>query len=368
MPHDFDYGNRLRSVGTTETYRYDGHGRRVQTTQGNGSLTLWMYAQSGQMLFSFKGPSNQTTHENVYLAGSLVATIDHAWPSNAVTATKYQHTDALGSPVAISDASGTIIERTNYDPYGGPIGKTVNGMGYTGHVMDGATGLTYMQQRYCDQGVGRFQSIDPVAVNSTDGGNFSRYWYANSNPYRFTDPDGMYVCEGSDAGCARFEKALEFVAEASQSEALSAEERQSLSEVVSLYGEKGDDRVTVTTFDDKSLAGGNASVGQDGRIQIGINLKEASDLVLGRVVAHEGKHGIDFQQIERNYSSRSEWKEGEIAAYTVQATYQKAFGFAESERDGWTRFGGYSPENIERQARGSIVSSCAGSTEGRCGN
>ena len=44
VPHDFDFGNRLRSVGTTETYRYDGHGRRVQTTQGNGSLTLWMYA------------------------------------------------------------------------------------------------------------------------------------------------------------------------------------------------------------------------------------------------------------------------------------------------------------------------------------
>ena len=193
VPHDFDYGNRLRSVGTTETYRYDGHGRRVQTTQGNGSLTLWMYAQSGQMLFSFKGPSNQTTHENVYLAGSLVATIDHAWPSNAVIATKYQHTDALGSPVAVSNEAGTVIERTNYDPYGGPIGKTVNGMGYTGHVMDGATGLTYMQQRYYDQGVGRFLSIDPIAVETTRGGGSNRYWYASNNPYYYVDPDGRKV-------------------------------------------------------------------------------------------------------------------------------------------------------------------------------
>ncbi|WP_313419232.1 hypothetical protein [Stenotrophomonas sp.] len=29
---------------------------------------------------------------------------------------QYVHTDALGSPVAISDANGTIIERTVYEP------------------------------------------------------------------------------------------------------------------------------------------------------------------------------------------------------------------------------------------------------------
>jgi RHS repeat-associated protein len=196
VAHDFDYGNRLRSVGTTESYLYDGHGRRVQTTQSSGSYTRWLYASSGQMLFSAKGPSNETTHENVYLAGSLVAIIDRDGPSNAVTATKYQHTDALGSPVAMSNEAGAIIERTNYDPYGGPIGKTVNGLGYTGHVMDGATGLTYMQQRYYDPTVGRFLSVDPVMTDLKTGKGFGRFTYAANNPYRFTDPDGRkeYDC------------------------------------------------------------------------------------------------------------------------------------------------------------------------------
>src|SRR3546814_2627857 len=46
-----------------------------------------------------------------------------------------------------------------------------------------------MQQRYYDPRVGRFWSVDPVTVDSV-GGNFNRYWYANNNPYRFTDPDG----------------------------------------------------------------------------------------------------------------------------------------------------------------------------------
>ena len=194
--HSFDYGNRLRDVPGKESYGYDGLGRRVQTTKTDGSkTTLWHYSQAGQMLFSsdWDGANyaNQKTHEHVYLAGSVVATIDHDWPSNAVIATRYQHTDALGSPVAETNPSGAVIERNNYEPYGAIIGKpTYSGIGYTGHVMDGATSLTYMQQRYYDQSVGRFLSVDPVTASSGTGTNFNRYKYAANNPYRFVDPDG----------------------------------------------------------------------------------------------------------------------------------------------------------------------------------
>jgi RHS repeat-associated protein len=194
--YGFDYGNRLRTVAGKEAYRYDGLGRRVQSTRTDGSqTTLWQYSQAGQMLFSstWNGASylNHTTQENVYLAGSLIATIDHDWPSNAITAVKYQHTDALGSPVAVTNTLGQVIERNNYEPYGAIIGKpTRSGIGYTGHVMDGATGLTYMQQRYYDQSVGRFLSVDPVTANANTGAMFNRYEYVGNNPYSYTDPDG----------------------------------------------------------------------------------------------------------------------------------------------------------------------------------
>jgi RHS repeat-associated protein len=188
--YGFDFGNRLRSASSRESYRYDGSGRRVQTTRADGTQTLWQYSQAGHMLFSWEGPAAQKTHENVYLGGSLVATIDHDWPSNAVTAVKYQHTDALGSPVAVTNTAGVVIERTNYEPYGAAINKTVNGIGYTGHVMDGATGLTYMQQRYYDPVIGRFLSVDPVTADANTGANFNRYRYADNNPYKFVDPDG----------------------------------------------------------------------------------------------------------------------------------------------------------------------------------
>lgn len=201
----FDFGNRLRSATLQETYRYDGLGRRVQTNSANGKTSLWQYTQSGQMLFSsdWGDPASpaQQTHENVYLAGSVVAIIDHAWPSNAVLATKYQHTDALGSPVAVTNASGQVIERMDYEPWGAVIGKpNHNGIGYTGHVMDGATGLTYMQQRYYDQSIGRFLSVDPVTAHEKPGHNFNRYWYANNNPYKFVDPDGRIAETVWDVG------------------------------------------------------------------------------------------------------------------------------------------------------------------------
>ena len=185
----------MRWVWGKESYRYDGHGRRVQVSRDDGSKEVFQYGQAGQYLFSSKLPAGggQTTHENVYLSGSVIATIDHNWPSNAVTAIKYQHTDALGSPVATTNTSGALIERTNYEPYGSAIGKTVDGIGYTGHVMDGSTGLTYMQQRYYDPTLGRFLSVDPVTANFDTGGNFNRYWYANNSPYAYRDPDGRAV-------------------------------------------------------------------------------------------------------------------------------------------------------------------------------
>ncbi|UHQ23257.1 RHS repeat-associated core domain-containing protein [Lysobacter sp. 5GHs7-4] len=193
----FTFGNRLREVTGKESYAYDGLGRRVQTMQADGTVRLFQYSQAGQYLFGSKQtPAGvQTTQENIYLAGSLIATVDHNWPSNTVIATKYHHTDALGSPVATTNAAGALIERTNYEPYGSAINKTVNGIGYTGHVMDGATGLTYMQQRYYDPTLGRFLSVDPVTANSGTGSNFNRYWYGNNNPYRFTDPDGRQSTE-----------------------------------------------------------------------------------------------------------------------------------------------------------------------------
>ena len=104
---------------------------------------------------------------------------------------EYVHTDPLGSPVAITNQAGQVIERIQYEPFGTTLAAgNSDRPGYTGHVMDSLTLLTNMQQRYYDTAIGRFVSTDPVQANANSGASFNRYWYANNNPYRFMDPDG----------------------------------------------------------------------------------------------------------------------------------------------------------------------------------
>ncbi|WP_052100847.1 RHS repeat-associated core domain-containing protein [Novilysobacter arseniciresistens] len=187
----FDYGNRLRTstAGGSISYVYDGHGRRVRDFVTGAGSKYSLYSQSGSLMFDSDLRKKQQ-HQYIYLGGSLVATRE----KDTVTGTysnRYQHTDALGSPVVVTAQNRGVLERTEYEPYGQVLNRSLkDGPGYTGHVEDARTGLSYMQQRYYDPQIGRFLSVDPVTADSATGANFNRYWYANNNPYKFTDPDG----------------------------------------------------------------------------------------------------------------------------------------------------------------------------------
>lgn len=187
---DFDYGNRLREVVDKEGYHYDGHGRRILSWRPDDGLDFSLYGQSGQLWYQ-EYDAKALAVENVYLAGSLIATYEYNWNADTFV-TKYHHTDALGSPVAVTNAAGQVTDRTDWEPYGAAIGKpTYEGIGFTGHVHDAATKLTYMQQRYYDPAIGRFLSMDPVtAYSSGDWRHFNGYAYGFNNPYTMIDPDG----------------------------------------------------------------------------------------------------------------------------------------------------------------------------------
>lgn len=128
------------------------------------------------------------------LCGMGLAVAGMLFPACAIAAgqtVEYIHTDALGSPVAVTDAGGLVIERTDYASYGEVLsGANKDGPGYTGHVSDSATGLSYMQQRYMDPQLGVFLSVDPVTAYERPVGQFNRYRYGNGSPYKFRDPDG----------------------------------------------------------------------------------------------------------------------------------------------------------------------------------
>lgn len=122
----------------------------------------------------------------------------------------FYHYDLLGSPVATTDKQGNVIWREQYEPWGKKTlnqdGDHDNVRGYTGHVNDKETGLTYMQARYYDPEIGRFMSIDPVGFKEDNPIMFNRYAYANNNPYKFTDPNGEEP--GSEDGNDEYNEAL----------------------------------------------------------------------------------------------------------------------------------------------------------------
>jgi RHS repeat-associated protein len=96
----------------------------------------------------------------------------------------------------LSGSSCLVVSRTRYEPYGKTAAGTLpTWIGFTGHVNDADTGLVYMQQRYYDPIAARFLSTDPVTTDANTGTAFGRYVYAQSNPYRYTDPDGRQACQ-----------------------------------------------------------------------------------------------------------------------------------------------------------------------------
>lgn len=196
--YTFDRANRMTGIASLgDSYYYDGNDRRIGIIGPSGARYT-LYTQDGLLRGGPDStPSVAARRWHMYLGKQPVGIRNEPISGAAATHT-YLHTDALGSPVVETNASRGVVNRTNYEPYGVPQNRTVEGIGYTGHHMDSDSGLTYMQARYYDPALGRFLSVDPVGVDPTNGANFNRYWYANNNPYTFTDPDGR---QSTEVGC-----------------------------------------------------------------------------------------------------------------------------------------------------------------------
>ncbi len=89
----------------------------------------------------------------------------------------YYHANTLFSVYALSDASGTIVERYRYDAYGGATvldaDGSVDGDGlsdvgnpyrFTGRRLDPESGVLQYRYRYYHTGLGRFLTRDPGAA------------------------------------------------------------------------------------------------------------------------------------------------------------------------------------------------------------
>jgi RHS repeat-associated protein len=205
----FDAWNRGVSIRGS-TFTYDALGRRV--TESDSTDSQYFY-YAGQQMIENAPQSGATVRHQQFVYG--IDYIDHVILRDR-DADNAGDTGSLGgegsgleerlyythnrqfSVTGLVSQTGTVVERTIYDPYGesqyfsssyaSPTATSsyANNVSFTGRWVD-PTGELYFRARYYDPELGRFISQDPMMY--VDG--MSMYGYCRSNPLCLLDPMGL---------------------------------------------------------------------------------------------------------------------------------------------------------------------------------
>ena len=196
----FDAENKIKTVDAVTAYTYDGEGHRVRKFVGEN--TRFVYGIAGQLVAEFDGDTGNLRKEYLDGGATLIAIEPTAVNSNGA---QYTTPDNLGSPRVITNSSGGVVSRHDYQPYGEELGTGIGGrttaMGFsnsgdnnrkkfTGYERDTESGLDFAQARYYANTEGRFTSADIFGGRLTNPQTLNRYAYVLNNPLKLIDPTG----------------------------------------------------------------------------------------------------------------------------------------------------------------------------------
>ncbi len=161
----FDLGNRLRHVTGKEAYRYDGHGRRIESINLTGENIFSMYDLGGVLRYQ-RDFRKRTNSEYVYLNGSLVAEVNNVATGPAVPALTVPATSSTGSyATSWTAATGAktyrLEESANSGPWTEVVETTTLGWSASGR----ANGNYRYRVRSCALGCSGYSAIQTVTVS-----------------------------------------------------------------------------------------------------------------------------------------------------------------------------------------------------------
>jgi len=237
----YDAWNHLVQVTDDEdvviaTYRYDGLGRRIQKLLGpdpeDPTATYdYFYNESWQAvevrLDGVADPLDQFLWDVRYIDAPVVRFHDGNTDgdvdggSQEGDNTLYYTTDANWNVTALVDAAtGEVVERYMYDPYGkatvceedwtpreGNASAVANDVLYCGYRWDFETGLYQVRRRYYHAGLGRWGTRDPLGY--LDSHNL--YDYATGRAVSWLDPYGTEAFSASPPDTLTFRARLELL-------------------------------------------------------------------------------------------------------------------------------------------------------------
>jgi RHS repeat-associated protein len=199
--YTWDVENRLVKIvysdNSSTDFAYDGLSRRVKALERDAAglvISEKRFIWCGGNQPSEERNSSNTVTIRYFAQGEQV--ID---PSNSSLLASYFYTkDHLGSIRELTDSTGAIRARYDYDLWGNRTklsGDLDTIVSFTGHHLHVPSGLLGTMNRFYDSLLSRWISMDPIGIA---GGN-NTYSYVLNDPVNYWDPMGLSTSEDLQA-------------------------------------------------------------------------------------------------------------------------------------------------------------------------